>query len=255
MTTLNRMMERTRLLLVVLLSLVLALPSFAGGRKSGSGGDVYVRGYTRKDGTYVQPHYRSAPDGNFYNNWSTKGNVNPHTGQPGTKMTPPPGYGGYGLRGYSTGVGYASPGYAYTDPATRAYAARAAAGPDTPVDLAQKIYLMEGTDVQRVLKITSPARWDTDLPNAGELRLPVDVKNDSPYLITRVEFRVCFFKDGIKAEERLVEGFTQFLPHGTSTTPLRPGQSGMFVVQTRQRHGATGVSVEVVLGEGLPVRR
>lgn len=38
---------------------------------------------------YVEPHMRSAPDGNFYNNWSTKGNVNPYTGQPGTRVTPP----------------------------------------------------------------------------------------------------------------------------------------------------------------------
>ncbi len=44
---------------------------------------IYVRGYTRQDGTYVQPHYRSAPDGNIYNNWSTRGNVNPYTGEPG----------------------------------------------------------------------------------------------------------------------------------------------------------------------------
>ena len=29
----------------------------------GSGGTVHVRGYTRKDGTYVQPHTRSAPRG------------------------------------------------------------------------------------------------------------------------------------------------------------------------------------------------
>src|SRR5262249_15067893 len=57
------------------------------------GGSVYVRGYVRKDGTYVQPHYRSAPDGNFYNNWSTTGNVNPYTGEPGTKVSPPSGYG------------------------------------------------------------------------------------------------------------------------------------------------------------------
>lgn len=39
-----------------------------------------VRGYYRKDGTYVQPHYRSNPDGNPYNNWSYPGNVNPYTG-------------------------------------------------------------------------------------------------------------------------------------------------------------------------------
>lgn len=50
---------------------------------------VRVSGYTRKDGTYVRPHYRSNPNGNFYDNWSTKGNVNPYTGKPGTRVTPP----------------------------------------------------------------------------------------------------------------------------------------------------------------------
>lgn len=49
---------------------------------------VSVRGYFRKNGTYVAPHYRSSPDGNFYNNWSTKGNINPYTGQEGTKTNP-----------------------------------------------------------------------------------------------------------------------------------------------------------------------
>ncbi len=45
---------------------------------------VYVDGYTRQDGTYVAPHYRSAPDGNVFNNYSTQGNINPYTGQMGT---------------------------------------------------------------------------------------------------------------------------------------------------------------------------
>jgi hypothetical protein len=48
-------------------------------------GDVYVKGYFRKDGTYVPPHYRSDPDGNLQNNWSTYGNVNPYTGKVGTQ--------------------------------------------------------------------------------------------------------------------------------------------------------------------------
>jgi len=48
-------------------------------------GQVYVHGYYKKDGTYVQPYYRSNPDGNPYNNWSTKGKTNPYTGAPGTK--------------------------------------------------------------------------------------------------------------------------------------------------------------------------
>ncbi len=54
-----------------------------------------VNGYVKKDGTYVAPHYRSDVDGNFYNNWSTKGNVNPYTGELGTRVTPPAG--GYSL--------------------------------------------------------------------------------------------------------------------------------------------------------------
>ena len=45
---------------------------------------VRVRGYYRKNGTYVQPHYRSNPDGNPYNNWSFPGNVNPYTGKVAT---------------------------------------------------------------------------------------------------------------------------------------------------------------------------
>src|SRR5213594_4676703 len=56
------------------LALLLVQVSFA------LAGDVRVRGYYRRDGTYVQPHYRSHPDGNPYNNWSFPGNVNPYTG-------------------------------------------------------------------------------------------------------------------------------------------------------------------------------
>jgi hypothetical protein len=47
--------------------------------------DTYVHGYTRRDGTYVQPHYRSSPDSSTFNNWSSRGNMNPHTGEYGTR--------------------------------------------------------------------------------------------------------------------------------------------------------------------------
>jgi hypothetical protein len=50
--------------------------------------DTYVKGYTRKDGTYVAPHYRSAPNSTKADNWSTVGNVNPYTGAPGTNPVP-----------------------------------------------------------------------------------------------------------------------------------------------------------------------
>jgi len=49
------------------------------------GKDVYVRGYFRKDGTYVRPHWRTQPDGYFWNNYSAYGNINPYTGKIGTK--------------------------------------------------------------------------------------------------------------------------------------------------------------------------
>jgi hypothetical protein len=44
-----------------------------------------VRGHTTKNGTYVAPHYQTNPNDTKSDNWSTKGNVNPITGQPGTK--------------------------------------------------------------------------------------------------------------------------------------------------------------------------
>lgn len=46
---------------------------------------VDVRGYFRKDGTYVPGYKKTAPDDNFNNNWSTQGNANPYTGKEGTK--------------------------------------------------------------------------------------------------------------------------------------------------------------------------
>lgn len=49
----------------------------------------HVGGYTKQDGTYVAPHQRSVSDNSFNNNWGTKGNTNPYTGQYGTKVNPP----------------------------------------------------------------------------------------------------------------------------------------------------------------------
>jgi hypothetical protein len=61
-----------------------------------AGADVYVKGHTRSNGTYVAPHYRSDPDSSVNNNWSTRGNMNPHTGEWGTRTPSPTGYGGSG---------------------------------------------------------------------------------------------------------------------------------------------------------------
>jgi hypothetical protein len=44
---------------------------------------VYVSGYYRSNGTYVQSHYRTAPNSTNRDNFSTRGNTNPYTGQAG----------------------------------------------------------------------------------------------------------------------------------------------------------------------------
>ena len=69
-------------LILILIAVLIATPAFAGR----------VRGYYRKNGTYVQPHYRSNPDSSTRNNYSTKGNYNPYTGKQGT-IEPNYGYG------------------------------------------------------------------------------------------------------------------------------------------------------------------
>lgn len=46
---------------------------------------TYVQPYTTKDGVYVEGHYRSSPNNTDRDNYETKGNTNPYTGQAGTR--------------------------------------------------------------------------------------------------------------------------------------------------------------------------
>ncbi len=46
--------------------------------------DVWVDGYYRSDGTYVTGHYRSAPNGNLSDNFSSPGKTNPYTSKTAT---------------------------------------------------------------------------------------------------------------------------------------------------------------------------
>ena len=43
------------------------------------------KAYIKRDGTYVAPTFKTKNDGKMYNNYSTKGNVNPFSGKVGTK--------------------------------------------------------------------------------------------------------------------------------------------------------------------------
>lgn len=44
-----------------------------------------VRGYTKKNGTYVAPHEQTNPNRTRKDNYSHKGNYNPYTGKKGRK--------------------------------------------------------------------------------------------------------------------------------------------------------------------------
>ena len=61
---------------VIVILLILCSVSFSATK---------VKGYTKKSGKYVAPHYKSIKNTTKVDNYSTKGNVNPHTGKKGTK--------------------------------------------------------------------------------------------------------------------------------------------------------------------------
>lgn len=82
-------MNRVGFSLMLAVSILGSTDVFAkgGGHRSGSshGGDSHVRGHIRKDGVYVQPYSRTAPNRTQRDNYSSKPNVNPYTGKDGMK--------------------------------------------------------------------------------------------------------------------------------------------------------------------------
>ena len=65
---------------------ILSLPNAYAKKNSNSlGGSHSVNGYVKKNGTYVQPHHATNPNQTQKDNWSSKPNVNPYNGKPGTK--------------------------------------------------------------------------------------------------------------------------------------------------------------------------
>jgi len=57
----------------------------SSGSSHYSSGEHYTHGYTRRDGTYVEGYHATNPNGTRNDNFSTRGNMNPYTGEPGTK--------------------------------------------------------------------------------------------------------------------------------------------------------------------------
>lgn len=71
--------------LALAVCVAVAAPAFAKGSGGAKGGSHSVRGHVRKDGTYVPPHHATNPNNTHKDNWSSKPNVNPYTGNAGTK--------------------------------------------------------------------------------------------------------------------------------------------------------------------------
>lgn len=68
-----------KLLLSTLIALMLFFSTFSTVEAL-----VKVNGYTKKNGSYVAPHYRTSPNTKKNDNWSVKPNTNPYTGKKGT---------------------------------------------------------------------------------------------------------------------------------------------------------------------------
>jgi hypothetical protein len=77
------------MLRVLVVLLVVCSLAGAAQKRQVSSGRVRVKGYLTKSGHYVAPHYRTHPDKNFYNNWSTKGNEDPYNQVKGKRKQKP----------------------------------------------------------------------------------------------------------------------------------------------------------------------
>lgn len=91
---------KTALIAVAIAAMALAGPVWpkgAGGSHSSSSsgrsassysspsGSHAISGYSRRDGTYVAPSHATNPNTTKNDNWTTRPNVNPYTGKPGTR--------------------------------------------------------------------------------------------------------------------------------------------------------------------------
>ena len=65
----------------IILLLTLTLVSFVAFSQT----PQYVKGYYKSNGTYVSGYYRTVANNTVTDNYTTKGNINPYTGQKGTR--------------------------------------------------------------------------------------------------------------------------------------------------------------------------
>lgn len=127
---------------------------------------VKVKGYVKKDGTYVQPHVRTKPDGYKYNNYSSYGNINPYTGKSGTKGSPS------NYQQYNFGTNASSGSYSYKS-TTKEYEKDNSITNDD-YNLYMVYFSKEGSEFYEVFSI----------------------KNNTSYDVNRIKVRLMYYVDG-----------------------------------------------------------
>lgn len=86
-------MKTVLILAITLVGVSTASAQYYGRSNGGYGGygtgsnpsSHYVDGYTTNRGTYVAPHYQTNSNSTQYDNYGTRGNLNPFTGSYGTR--------------------------------------------------------------------------------------------------------------------------------------------------------------------------
>jgi len=171
-------------------------------------GTVNVKGYYRKDGTYVRPHVRTAPDGNPYNNYSFPGNYNPNTGR--ITGGDPAAYLNryYGRFGTSSGYGTMNPGYA-------------ARGTVSPLSNPASSNAA-GAAAPQQLAMLPPAR--SVIPPTPELTKTYAslVQYDGPQIKSGITLDAQFIDDGSGNGQAVVSDVRSYLLKGSFVT-VKPG--------------------------------
>lgn len=136
---------------------------------------TYVRGYTKKNGTYVAPHYRSSPNSTKSDNYSTKGNYNPYTGKPGTKRDDTYSYPSYSTPSYEQ---ESAPSYKSWDSYT-------VADFYTKIELPYGTLDANGNEIRYVYK-------KADTPKIGKYEVSISDSDGDLYEIVGTDYYITF---------------------------------------------------------------
>jgi hypothetical protein len=170
-------------------------------------GTVNVKGYYRKDGTYVRPHVRTPPDGNPYNNYSFPGNYNPNTGR--ITGGDPAAYLNRNRTGTTSGYSTMIPAYAPSETASPLGNPASSSSASAP---------------QQVAMLPSTAPGLSIVPPNQEITKTYAslVQYDGPKIKSGITLDAQFIDDGSGNGEAVVSDMRNYMLKGTFST-IKPG--------------------------------